>query len=284
MVHFIGKDNIVFHCIIFPIMLKIEGSYILPQNVPANEFMNLENDKISTSRNWAVWLHEYLEDFPQKQDVLRYVLTSNAPETKDNDFTWKDFQAKNNNELVAILGNYINRIVVLTHKFYNGKIPTPEKSFEDIDNQLIEQLSQYPKLIGSNIEKYHFREALNELMNLARLGNKYLTDNEPWKVIKTDPARVRTVMNLSLQLAANLAILAEPFLPFTATKIKNMLKMGNYGWQEAGKADLLLSETEIGNATLLFEKIEDAAIDKQLEKLANSRKETERGAKNDRTL
>ena len=275
LVHFIGKDNIVFHCIIFPVMLKIEGSYILPQNVPANEFMNLENDKISTSRNWAVWLNEYLEDFPQKQDVLRYVLTANAPETKDNDFTWKDFQAKNNNELVAILGNYINRIVVLTHKFYNGQIPQPN-AFQDVDNQIIDQMAQYPELIGKNIEKYHFREALNELMNLARLGNKYLTDTEPWKAIKTDPQRVQTVMNLSMQLAANLAILAEPFLPFSAKKIQQMLNMGDYTWRDAGGISLLAAGTQIGEPTLLFEKIEDADIDKQLAKLEVSKKENEK--------
>lgn len=277
LVHFIGKDNIVFHCIIFPVMLKIEGSYILPQNVPANEFMNLENDKISTSRNWAVWLNEYLEDFPQKQDVLRYVLTANAPETKDNDFTWKDFQAKNNNELVAILGNYINRIVVLTHKFYNGQIPQAN-ALQDIDKQMIDQMSQYPELIGKNIEKYHFREALNELMNLARLGNKYLTDTEPWKAIKTDPQRVQTVMNLSLQLAANLAILAEPFLPFSAKKIQKMLNMSDFAWRDAGGISLLAAGTQIGEPTLLFEKIEDADIDKQLAKLEASKKENEKNA------
>ena len=274
LIHFIGKDNIVFHCIIFPCMLKAEGSYILPQNVPANEFLNLENDKISTSRNWAVWLHEYLSDFPQKQDVLRYVLTANAPETKDNDFTWKDFQAKNNNELVAILGNFVNRSVVLTHKYYNGKVPS-RGELNEADRLMAEQMAQFPELIGRNIEKFHFREALGELMNLARLGNKYLTDNEPWKLIKTDPARTATVMNLSLQLAANLAILSEPFLPFTAKKMQAMLHTSACAWQQAGGIDLLQADSAIAEAALLFEKIEDAAIEQQMQRLADIKKANE---------
>lgn len=277
LVHFIGKDNIVFHCIIFPCMLKAEGSYILPQNVPANEFMNLENDKISTSRNWAVWLHEYLADFPGKQDVLRYVLTSNAPETKDNDFTWKDFQAKNNNELVAILGNFVNRSVVLTHKFYDGKVPA-QGALTDMDRQMIAQMAQYPELIGRNIEKFHFREALSELMNLARLGNKYLTDNEPWKLVKTDPQRVETIMNLVLQLAANLAVLSEPFLPFTAHKVQAMLGLSPMNWHQAGGIQLLPAHHIIGEAALLFEKIEDAAIDAQIQRLADIKKANELAA------
>ena len=274
LIHFIGKDNIVFHCIIFPCMLKAEGSYILPQNVPANEFLNLENDKISTSRNWAVWLHEYLNDFPQKQDVLRYVLTANAPETKDNDFTWKDFQAKNNNELVAILGNFVNRSVVLTHKFFNGKVPSCGRLTE-ADKEMAEQMSRFPELIGRNIEKFHFREALAELMNLARLGNKYLTDNEPWKLIKTDPERTATVMNLSLQLAANLAILSEPFLPFTAKKMQAMLHVGSCAWHQAGGIEVLTAGNAIEEASLLFEKIEDTAIEQQMQRLADIKKANE---------
>ena len=231
LVHFIGKDNIVFHCIIFPAMLKANGAYILPNNVPANEFMNLENDKISTSKNWAIWLHEYLVDFKDKQDVLRYTLTANAPETKDNDFTWKDFQAKNNNELLAVYGNFINRTMVLTHKYFNGKIP-PITHLIDEDKAVIHALSQYPELIGRNIEKYHFREALSELMNLARLGNKYLTDMEPWKLFKDNPERVQTILNIALQISANLSILSEPFLPFTATKLRNLLNLPKLDWQK----------------------------------------------------
>ena len=274
LIHFIGKDNIVFHCITFPCMLKAEGSYILPQNVPANEFLNLENDKISTSRNWAVWLHEYLNDFPQKQDVLRYVLTANAPETKDNDFTWKDFQGKNNNELVAILGNFVNRSVVLTHKFFNGKVPA-RGTLTEADKEMTEQMSRFPELIGRNIEKFHFREALAELMNLARLGNKYLTDNEPWKLIKTDPERTATVMNLSLQLAANLAILSEPFLPFTAKKMQAMLHVDSCAWQQAGGIEVLSAGNAIEEAALLFEKIEDTAIEQQMQRLADIKKANE---------
>jgi methionyl-tRNA synthetase len=270
MVHFIGKDNIVFHCIIFPVMLRAEGSYILPENVPANEFMNLEDNKISTSRNWAVWLHEYLEDFAGKQDVLRYVLTSNAPETKDNNFTWKDFQAKNNNELLAIFGNFINRTVVLTHKYYQGNVP-PQTTLNENDREILEQIKKYPELIGRNIELYHFRDALNELMNLARLGNKYLTDNEPWKEIKTNPQRVQTVMNIALQIAAGLAVLCEPFLPFTAKKLQKMLQIEGFTWRDVEKGILLEDNHPINEAELLFEKIEDEAIAIQLQKLADSK-------------
>jgi methionyl-tRNA synthetase len=275
LVHFIGKDNIVFHCIIFPVMLEAEGSYILPENVPANEFMNLENDKISTSRNWAVWLHEYMEDFPDKQDVLRYALTSNAPETKDSDFTWKDFQSKNNNELLAIFGNFINRTIVLTHNYYHGTVPK-RTDLNESDTSAIEQIATYPKLIGSSIEKYHFREGLTELMNLARLGNKYLTDNEPWKTIKKNPQRVETVINIALQIAANLSILCEPFLPFTAKKLQNMLNIQPIAWSEAGNANLLTDGHVIGQAELLFEKIEDNIIEQQLLKLKKSREENDK--------
>ncbi len=280
LVHFIGKDNIVFHCIIFPVMLEAEGTYILPDNVPANEFMNLENDKISTSRNWAVWLHEYLEDFPGKQDVLRYVLTSNAPETKDNDFTWNDFQTKNNSELLAIFGNFINRTLVLTHKYFDGKIPARGR-LNEMDNFALEQIAKYPELIGKSIEKYHFREGLNELMNLARLGNKYLTDNEPWKEIKVNPARVETVLNIALQIAANLSILCEPFLPFTARKLHEMLLIKPMSWVEAGDIDILKEGHEINPAELLFEKIEDEAITKQLLKLQKSKEENLQNAQNE---
>ena len=268
MLHFIGKDNIVFHCIIFPVMLKAEGSYILPENVPANEFLNLEDDKISTSKNWAVWLHEYMEDFPDKQDVLRYVLTSNAPETKDNNFTWKDFQAKNNNELLAIFGNFINRTIVLTHKFYQGKIPPiNDNNYSVTDNEILKEISKYPETIGRNIELYHFREALNELMNLARLGNKYLTDNEPWKEIKINPQRVETVMNIALQIAASLAVLCEPFLPFTSQKLQKMLQINGLTWKDVEKCILLKDNHIINEAELLFDKIEDDAIAFQLQKL-----------------
>ncbi|MEO2063332.1 MAG: methionine--tRNA ligase [Christiangramia sp.] len=272
LIHFIGKDNIVFHCIIFPVMLKAHGDYILPENVPANEFLNLEGNKLSTSKNWAVWLHEYLEDFPEQQDVLRYVLTANAPETKDNDFTWKDFQARNNNELVAIFGNFINRVIVLTNKYYNGVIPQPE-AFLDIDEKTIAELKAYPAVIASSIQKYRFREAQGELMNLARLGNKYLADEEPWKVIKEDEARVKTIMYVALQIASALATLSEPFLPFTSAKLKKMLNQQEEiseipAWDkiETQKA-LLPAGHQIGKAELLFSKIEDTAIEKQLEKL-----------------
>ena len=266
LVHFIGKDNIVFHCIIFPSMLHADGSYILPANVPANEFLNLEGDKISTSRNWAVWLHEYLKDFPGKQDVLRYTLCSNAPETKDNDFTWKDFQLKNNSELVAILGNFVNRTLVLTHKFYGGRVPAMG-SLSAQDDDVVREVSTFPERIGRSIETYRFREALSEMMNLARLGNKYLTDTEPWKLIKTDPERTATVMNLSLQICANLAVLCAPFLPFTADKLYLMLNLPAKGWRDAGRTDLLEEGHTIGTPELLFEQISDEAIQAQVDRL-----------------
>lgn len=273
LVHFIGKDNIVFHCIIFPAMLMAEGSYILPENVPANEFLNLEGDKISTSRNWAVWLHEYLLEFKDKQDVLRYTLCANAPETKDNDFTWKDFQAKNNNELVAILGNFVNRTLVLTHKYYEGKVPDAAE-YTKSDVLLLDEISKYPAKIAASIEQYRFREALGELMNLARMGNKYLADNEPWNLIKTDAKRVQTIMNLSLQISANLAVLMEPFLPFTAKKLSSMLKL-NEGlkWNDATRTNLLLTGHQIDTASLLFEKVEDETITAQVQKLEDSKKQ-----------
>jgi len=268
LVHFIGKDNIVFHCVIFPAMLKAEGSYILPDNVPANEFLNLEGNKLSTSKNWAVWLNEYLVDFPEKQDVLRYALTSNAPETKDNDFTWKDFQARNNNELVAIFGNFINRVVVLSNKYYNGVIPTPN-ALTEVDEQVLAELKAYPAVIESSIERYRFREALGELMNVARLGNKYLADEEPWKLIKTDEERVKTQMYVALQIAAALSTLAEPFLPFSATKLKNMLNLSEpIAWNRVSEtSDLIPAGHQIGQAELLFAKIEDEEIQKQIDKL-----------------
>jgi methionyl-tRNA synthetase len=269
LVHFIGKDNIVFHCIIFPAMLKAQGDYILPDNVPANEFLNLEGNKLSTSKNWAVWLHEYLEEFPDKQDVLRYVLTASAPETKDNDFTWKDFQARNNNELVAVFGNFINRVVVLTNKYYEGVVPQPNE-FTEIDEQTLEQLKAYPQIISKSIERYRFREALSELMNFARLGNKYLADEEPWKQVKTDPERVQTIMYVALQIAAGLSVLSEPFLPFTSEKLTGMLNLqkGAIAWNEVSEKEvLLLGGHAIGKATLLFAKIEDAEVQKQLDKL-----------------
>jgi methionyl-tRNA synthetase len=274
LVHFIGKDNIVFHCIIFPAMLMAEGSYILPDSVPANEFMNLEGDKISTSRNWAVWLHEYLEEFPNKQDVLRYALSANMPESKDNDFTWKDFQTKNNSELVAIYGNFVNRAVVLTHKFYDGHVPA-QGELSDYDKETIATLADFPKKIGDSIENYRFREGLANMMDLARLGNKYLAETEPWKVIKENPARVETVMNIALQIAANLAILSEPFLPFTAEKLRNQLGLNETTWAETGGADLLPIGTLIGESSLLFEKIEDDTIEKQVKKLQDSKRMNE---------
>src|SRR3954469_8573208 len=271
LVHFIGKDNIVFHCIIFPVMLKAEGTYILPENVPANEFLNLEGNKISTSRNWAVWLHEYLEEFKDKQDVLRYVLCANAPETKDNDFTWKDFQARNNNELVAILGNFVNRALVLTHKFYEGKIPQ-ELEYSKEDKALIDEIISYPAKISASIEQYRFREALAELMNLARLGNKYLAETEPWKLIKTDEKRVQTIMNLSLQIAANLSVLMEPFLPFTSIKLKNMLHIEKeLKWKDAQTITILKAGHQLNDAGLLFDKIEDETITLQIKKLEDSK-------------
>ena len=271
LVHFIGKDNIVFHCLIFPAMLMAEGSYILPENVPANEFLNLEGNKISTSRNWAVWLHEYLLEFKDKQDALRYTLCANAPETKDNDFTWKDFQAKNNNELVAILGNFINRTLVLTHKYYGGKVPVALE-YTKGDILLLEEISKYPAKIASSIEQYRFREALGELMNLARLGNKYLADNEPWILIKTDEKRVQTIMNLSLQIVANLTVVMEPFLPFTSKKLGAMINLNkDLRWKDATRTDLLLAGHQINPSGLLFEKIDDETVDEQILKLKNSK-------------
>ena len=272
LVHFIGKDNIVFHCIIFPAMLKAEGSYILPTNVPANEFLNLEGNKLSTSKNWAVWLHEYLQDFANQQDVLRYALTANAPETKDNDFTWKDFQARNNNELVAIFGNFINRVAVLTQKYYEGVIPAAGE-FNDIDTETLRQITELTEKIEQSLERYRFREAQQELMNMARLGNKYLADEEPWKLIKTDPERVKTVMYVALQIATALAVASEPFLPFTSEKLKRMLQLGAITWEslKTNATELLKAGHRIGTAELLFEKIEDAAIEKQLQRLENTK-------------
>ena len=269
MVHFIGKDNIVFHCIIFPSMLKAHGDYILPDNVPANEFLNLEGSKLSTSKNWAVWLHEYLEEFPNQQDVLRYTLTANAPESKDNDFTWKDFQAKNNNELVAIFGNFINRVVVLTNKYYNGIVPAPN-DFSEIDEDVLAAIKEFPLTIGKSIERYRFREASQELMSLARLGNKYLADEEPWKVIKLDEKRVQTIMYVALQISAALAVVSEPFLPFSATKLKNILNISaSLSWEDVTENTVLLTAThQINKAELLFSKIEDKEIEAQVEKLA----------------
>jgi len=279
MVHFIGKDNIVFHCIIFPSMLKAHGDFILPENVPANEFLNLEGQKLSTSKNWAVWLHEYLEDFPNMQDVLRYSLTANAPETKDNDFTWKDFQARNNNELVAIFGNFINRVVVLTNKYYNGIVPSPGE-FSEVDKNTLEELRKYPEIIASSIERYRFREAGQELMNLARLGNKYLADEEPWKVIKQDEERVKTIMFVALQISSALAALSEPFLPFTSEKLNSMLGTdkleSELSWNAVTQNSILLpSGHQINKAELLFSKIEDKTIEAQLEKLEATKKANE---------
>lgn len=277
LLHFIGKDNIVFHCIVFPAMLKAEGSYILPENVPANEFLNLEGDKISTSRNWAVWLHEYLEEFPGKQDVLRYVLTANAPETKDNDFTWKDFQARNNNELVAIFGNFINRALVLTQKYYDGKIPALGE-LTDYDKQTLEEFVNVKADVEKLLNNFRFRDAQKEAMNLARIGNKYLADTEPWKVAKTDMDRVATMMHLSLQIAANLAIAFEPFLPFTSAKLRNMLGMNAFNWADLGKIDLLIEGSQIGTPELLFEKIEDETIAAQVQKLEDTKLANEAAA------
>ncbi len=281
MVHFIGKDNIVFHCIIFPSILKAHGDYILPENVPANEFLNLEGNKLSTSKNWAVWLHEYLEEFTDMQDVLRYALTANAPETKDNDFTWKDFQARNNNELVAIFGNFVNRVVVLTHKYYNGSIPT-STNFLAVDTDALSELKKYPEIISNSIERYRFREASQELMNLARLGNKYLADQEPWKLIKTDEERVKTIMYVALQIATGLAILSEPFLPFTSKKLKNILNISSddsmvkNGWDTVTSDDVLLpAGHQINKAELLFRKVEDKEVQAQLDKLEATKKSNE---------
>jgi methionine--tRNA ligase len=267
MVHFIGKDNIVFHCIVFPSMLRAHGGYILPENVPANEFLNLEGDKISTSRNWAVWLHEYLEEFPGKEDVLRYVLCANAPETKDNDFTWKDFQARNNNELVAVLGNFVNRALVLTQKYYGGAVP-PAGELTAYDRETVAEIPVIKKSLEENIENYRFREALKDAMNLARLGNKYLADSEPWKLVKTDPERVKTILNVALQITANIAVAIEPFMPFTAEKVLKLLQIGKPGWDALGSTALLEAGHVIGTPELLFEKIEDSVIEAQLEKLA----------------
>ncbi|MBT0810791.1 methionine--tRNA ligase [Litoribacter ruber] len=274
LVHFIGKDNIVFHCIIFPAILKTHGEFVLPDNVPANEFLNLEGDKISTSRNWAVWLHEYLEEFPDKQDVLRYVLTANAPETKDNDFTWKDFQSRNNSELVAVFGNFINRAVVLTHKYFDGQVPAAG-NWSSFDEETIAELQAFPDKIAASIEKYRFREALSFVMDFARLGNKYLADTEPWKSIKTDEKRTATVLNLALNIAANLAIVAEPFLPHTAQKLYDKLHLNQKQWGNAGSEKILAVGTPIEKATLLFEKIEDEVVEKQVNKLLEAKKMNE---------
>ena len=272
LVHFIGKDNIVFHCIVFPSMLKAHGGYILPENVPSNEFLNLEGDKISTSRNWAVWLHEYLVDFPGKEDVLRYALCATAPETKDNDFTWKDYQARTNNELVAVLGNFVNRALVLTKKYYDGVVPACGE-LTDYDRDTIAELSSIKASLEANIENYRFREALKDAMNFARIGNKYLADSEPWKLIKTDAERVKTILNIALQITANIAIAIEPFMPFSAAKILNMLACEKFGWERLGAMDLLAEGHQIGEPTLLFEKIEDDVIQKQLDRLAEIKKQ-----------
>ncbi len=272
LIHFIGKDNIVFHCIIFPTMMKAHGDYIMPDNVPANEFLNLEGDKISTSRNWAVWLHEYLEDFPGKQDVLRYVLTAAAPETKDNDFTWGDFQARNNNELVAILGNFVNRAMVLTHKYFDGVIPALGQ-LTDYDRQTLDEFKGVKQTLADNIENFHFREALKDAMNLARIGNKYLADTEPWKLAKTDMARVETILHVALQVCANLAIAFEPFLPFSAQKLRTMLGMGEVRWDKLGSIDILPAGSAIQKPELLFEKIADETIEQQKQRLEHIKQE-----------
>lgn len=274
LLHFIGKDNIVFHCIVFPVMLKAEGSYNLPENVPANEFLNLEGDKISTSRNWAVWLHEYLEDFPGKQDVLRYVLTANAPETKDNDFTWKDFQARNNNELVAIFGNFVNRALVLTAKYFDNKVPVLNE-LSAYDKQTIHEFANVKDNIEKLLDTYHFREAQKEAMNLARIGNKYLADTEPWKLAKTDMDRVATILHIALQITANLSIAFEPFLPFSMKKLNGMLNIEPLGWEKLGLVDLLNEGHALGQSELLFEKIDDEAIEKQVQKLLDTKKNNE---------
>lgn len=277
LVHFIGKDNIVFHCIIFPCILKAHEGYVLPDNVPANEFLNLEGQKISTSRNWAVWLHEFLEELPGKEDVLRYALCASAPETKDNDFTWRDFQARNNNELVAILGNFVNRALVLTQKYYQGVVPVAGDLLA-VDKEVLLQLKDYPDKIGASLDSYRFREALSIMMDLARMGNKYLADNEPWKLIKTDEKRVETVMNIGLQIAANLSILAAPFLPKAADKLATMLNMEPAAWSDAGRSDLLKAGHSINTPALLFEKIEDAVIERQVQKLLDTKKDNEAAA------
>ena len=274
LLHFIGKDNIVFHCIIFPVMMKAHGGYVMPDNVPSNEFLNLEDDKISTSRNWAVWLHEYLVDFPGKQDVLRYVLTANAPETKDNNFTWRDFQARNNNELVAVYGNFVNRALVLTHKYFDGKVPACGE-LTDYDKATIAEFMDVKAEVEKLLDGFKFREAQKEAMNLARIGNKYLADTEPWKLAKTDMERVGTILNLSLQLAANLAIAFEPFLPFSSEKLRGMLGMESFEWEQLGRTDLLTAGHQLGKAELLFEKIEDSAIDAQMQRLEDIKKANE---------
>ncbi len=274
MVHFIGKDNIFFHCIVFPSILNAEGSYILPDNVPANEFLNLENDKISTSRNWAVWLHEYMDEFPGKQDVLRYVLCANAPETKDNDFTWKDFQARNNNELVAIYGNFINRAIVLTHKYFEGRVPG-RSYLSDYDRQVLDCIPEIRRKLEESLDLFRFREALREVMNLARLGNKYLADTEPWKIFKTDPGRVKTILNISLQISASLSVLTEPFLPQSAGRLKKFLNLGEIAWDRAGEEDLVPAGHEIGTGELLFEKVADEEIEKQINKLLATKEQNE---------
>ncbi|HRT77988.1 MAG TPA: methionine--tRNA ligase [Paludibacteraceae bacterium] len=277
LIHFIGKDNIVFHCIIFPTILKLEGTYILPDNVPANEFLNLEGDKISTSRNWAVWLNEYLEDFPDKQDTLRYVLTANAPETKDNDFTWKDFQARNNNELVAIYGNFVNRTLVLTQNYFDGKVPV-RNELHEIDLQTINELSDIKGNVEKLLDNFKFRDAQKEAMNLARLGNKYLADTEPWKIVKTDKDRVATILNLSLQIAANLSIVFEPFLPFSSEKLRDLLNLETFDWNNLGSIELLKPQLQLKKPVLLFDKIEDSAIEYQVQKLLNTKKKNELSA------
>ena len=277
LIHFIGKDNIVFHCIVFPAMLKAEGSYILPANVPSNEFLNLEDDKISTSRNWAVWLHEYLVDFPGKQDVLRYVLTANAPETKDNNFTWKDFQARNNNELVAVYGNFVNRALQLTKKYYDGVVPACGE-LTDYDKETLKEFSDVKQEVEKLLDVFKFRDAQKEAMNLARIGNKYLADCEPWKVIKTDPERVKTILHISLQLVANLAIAFEPFLPFSSEKLRKMLNMESFEWNQLGNTDLLKAGHQLGEPALLFEKIEDSAIEEQIQRLEDIKKLNEAAA------
>ena len=274
LIHFIGKDNIVFHCIIFPTMLKAHGDYILPDNVPANEFLNLEDDKISTSRNWAVWLHEYLVDLPGKQDVLRYVLTANAPETKDNNFTWKDFQERNNSELVAVYGNFVNRALQLTKKYWNGVVPACGE-LQEVDKKAIAEFKDVKEKVEQFLDVFKFREAQKEAMNLARIGNKYITECEPWKVWKTDPKRVETILNISLQLVANLAIAFEPFLPFSSDKLRKMINMPNFEWTQLGSTDLLKAGDQLGEPELLFEKIEDEVIEKQLQKLADTKKANE---------
>lgn len=274
LIHFIGKDNIVFHCIVFPAMLKAEGSFILPDNVPANEFLNLEGDKISTSRNWAVWLHEYLADFPGKQDVLRYVLTANAPETKDNDFTWKDFQARNNNELVAIFGNFVNRTLVLTQKYYDGVVPACGE-LTDSDKATLAEFAGIRAELEKYLENFRFRDALKEAMNLARIGNKYLADSEPWKLVKTDPERVKTILNLSVQITANLAIAFEPFLPFSAAKLREFLGVASFKWADLGKIDLIPVGHKLAEPSLLFEKIEDEVVEAQVNKLLETKRKNE---------